>query len=113
MPRDCYSLMTEIPNLPQHCEQTFTFFGTKLSFSTAYHPQTDCLAEYMIQTLEEMVRRLCAYGLELKYFNVLTHYWCALLPALELAYRKSINPINNKTPAIIEIGWNPRIPNIP
>ncbi|MBW0585246.1 hypothetical protein O181_124961 [Austropuccinia psidii MF-1] len=38
-------------------------FGTKLSFSTAYHPQNDCLAERMIQTLEDMVRRLCAHGL--------------------------------------------------
>ncbi|MBW0511229.1 hypothetical protein O181_050944 [Austropuccinia psidii MF-1] len=38
-------------------------FGTKLSFSTAYHPQTDGLAEIMIQTLEDMVREFCAYGL--------------------------------------------------
>ncbi|MBW0554182.1 hypothetical protein O181_093897 [Austropuccinia psidii MF-1] len=31
-------------------------FGSKLSFSTAYHPQTDGLAERMIQTLEDMIR---------------------------------------------------------
>ncbi|MBW0507502.1 hypothetical protein O181_047217 [Austropuccinia psidii MF-1] len=38
-------------------------FGTKLSFSTAYHPQTDGLSKRMIQTLEDMIRRFCAYGL--------------------------------------------------
>ncbi|MBW0589621.1 hypothetical protein O181_129336 [Austropuccinia psidii MF-1] len=38
-------------------------FGTKLSFSTAYHPQPEGLAGRMIQTLEEMVRIVCAYGL--------------------------------------------------
>ncbi|MBW0504853.1 hypothetical protein O181_044568 [Austropuccinia psidii MF-1] len=41
-------------------------FGTKLSFSTAYHPQTDGLAERMIQTSKDMIRRFCAYGLEFK-----------------------------------------------
>ncbi|MBW0526474.1 hypothetical protein O181_066189 [Austropuccinia psidii MF-1] len=38
-------------------------FGTKLSFSTAYHPQTYGLEERMIQTLEDMIRGFCAYGL--------------------------------------------------
>ncbi|MBW0582101.1 hypothetical protein O181_121816, partial [Austropuccinia psidii MF-1] len=59
--------------------------GTKLSFSIAYHPQTDGLEERMIQTLEEMIRRFCAYGLELKDSDGFTHDWCTLIPALELA----------------------------
>ncbi|MBW0511386.1 hypothetical protein O181_051101 [Austropuccinia psidii MF-1] len=59
-------------------------FGTKLSSSTAYHQQTDGLAERMIQTLEDMVRTFVAYGLEFKDCDGFTHYWCTLLPALEL-----------------------------
>ncbi|MBW0588228.1 hypothetical protein O181_127943 [Austropuccinia psidii MF-1] len=38
------------------CTHIHQLFGTKLSFSTAYHPQTDGLAERMIQTLEDMVK---------------------------------------------------------
>ncbi|MBW0574598.1 hypothetical protein O181_114313 [Austropuccinia psidii MF-1] len=85
-------------------------FGTKLSFSTPYHPQTDGLAERMIQTLEDMVRRFCAYGLKFKDCDGFTHDWCTLLPALELAYKTSIHASTNQTPAILEKGWNPKIP---
>ncbi|MBW0555682.1 hypothetical protein O181_095397 [Austropuccinia psidii MF-1] len=49
--------------------------GTKLSFSSAYHPQTAGLAERMIQTLEDMVRRLFEYGLEFKDCDGFTHEW--------------------------------------
>ncbi|MBW0486660.1 hypothetical protein O181_026375 [Austropuccinia psidii MF-1] len=38
-------------------------FGTKLSFYTAYNPQSDGLAERMIKALEDIIRRFCAYGL--------------------------------------------------
>ncbi|MBW0530738.1 hypothetical protein O181_070453 [Austropuccinia psidii MF-1] len=82
-------------------------FGTKLSFSTSCHPQTDGLAEIMIQTLEYMIRRFCAYGLEFKYSYGFTHYWCTLVPALELSYKTSIHSSTGKTPAMIEKGWNP------
>ncbi|MBW0591233.1 hypothetical protein O181_130948 [Austropuccinia psidii MF-1] len=43
----------------------------------------------MIQTLEDM---------------------CTLLPALELAYKTSIHASVNQTPAILEKGWNPKLP---
>ncbi|MBW0534680.1 hypothetical protein O181_074395 [Austropuccinia psidii MF-1] len=86
------------------------FFGPKLSVSTAYHPQTDGLAERMIETLEDMVRRVCAYGLEFKDCDGFTHDWCTLLPALELAYVTSIHASTNQTPALLEKGWNPKLP---
>ncbi|MBW0460635.1 hypothetical protein O181_000350 [Austropuccinia psidii MF-1] len=85
-------------------------FETKLYFSTAYNPQTDGLSERMIQTLEDMVRRFCAYGLESKYCYGFTHDWCTLLPAIELAYKTSIHASTNQTPAILEKGWNPKLP---
>ncbi|MBW0474748.1 hypothetical protein O181_014463 [Austropuccinia psidii MF-1] len=42
----------------------YDILGTQLSFSTAYHPQTDGLDERMIQTMEYILRRFCAYGME-------------------------------------------------
>ncbi|MBW0524883.1 hypothetical protein O181_064598 [Austropuccinia psidii MF-1] len=86
------------------------FFGTKLSFSTAYHPQNDGLAERMIQTLEDMVRRSFAYGLEFRDYDEFTHDWCTLLPALELAYKTSIHASTNQTPSILEKEWNTKLP---
>ncbi|MBW0534260.1 hypothetical protein O181_073975 [Austropuccinia psidii MF-1] len=64
----------------------------------------------MIQTLEDMIRRFCAYGLEFKDFDGVTHDWCTLIPALELAYITSIHSSTCKTPEILEKGWNPRLP---
>ncbi|MBW0573182.1 hypothetical protein O181_112897 [Austropuccinia psidii MF-1] len=84
-------------NIISHRDPKFTsalwtnlhqLFGTKLSFSTAYQPQSDGLAERMIQTLEDK---------------------CTLSPALELAYKTFIHASTNQTPAILEKGWNPNL----
>ncbi|MBW0560650.1 hypothetical protein O181_100365 [Austropuccinia psidii MF-1] len=64
----------------------------------------------MIQTLEDMVRRLCAYGLEFKDCDGCTNDLCTILPALELSYKISIHASTNQTPAILEKGWNPKLP---
>ncbi|MBW0515379.1 hypothetical protein O181_055094 [Austropuccinia psidii MF-1] len=82
--------------------------GTKLSFSTAHHPQTDGPAEKMIQTLEDMIRRFCAYGLEFNYSDGFTNDWCTLIPAMEFAYKTSIHALTGNTPEILEKGWNPK-----
>ncbi|MBW0563933.1 hypothetical protein O181_103648 [Austropuccinia psidii MF-1] len=83
------------------------FFGTKLSFSTAYPPQTDCLAEIMMQTIEQIIRIFSAYGLELEDSDCSTYYWCTLIPALHLEYKTSLHSPTGKTPEMLEKGWNP------
>ncbi|MBW0516710.1 hypothetical protein O181_056425 [Austropuccinia psidii MF-1] len=85
-------------------------FGTKLSVFTAYQQQTDGLYERMIQTLEDMVRRICADDLGFKACDGFTHDWCTLLPALELEFKASIHASTNQTSAIMEKGWNPKLP---
>ncbi|MBW0499933.1 hypothetical protein O181_039648 [Austropuccinia psidii MF-1] len=64
----------------------------------------------MIKILEEMIRRSCAYGFELKDSDEFTHNWCTLIPSLELEYETSIHSSRGQTPSILEKGWNPRLP---
>jgi hypothetical protein len=112
--------MTGIPRIiisdrdPKFTSEFWTglhsMLGTKLAFSTAYHPQTDGLAERMIQTLEDMIRRFCSYGLEFKDNDGYNHDWVSLLPILELAYSTSIYSTTGKPPALLEKGWIPNLP---
>ncbi|MBW0502267.1 hypothetical protein O181_041982 [Austropuccinia psidii MF-1] len=67
----------------------YDMLGTKLEFSTAYHPQTNGLAEMMIQTMEDILRRFYAYGMEYKDHEGYTHDWVTLLPAFQLLYNTS------------------------
>ncbi|MBW0559288.1 hypothetical protein O181_099003 [Austropuccinia psidii MF-1] len=64
----------------------------------------------MIQALEEIIRRFCAYRLKLKDSYGFTHEWCTLIPALELEYKTSVHSSTGQTPDMLEKGWNPRIP---
>ncbi|MBW0487318.1 hypothetical protein O181_027033 [Austropuccinia psidii MF-1] len=92
------------------CTNLHNFFGIKLSFSTAYHLQANGLAEGIIKTLEDMIRRFCAYELELKHSDGFNHDCFTLIHPLELAYKTSVHSSRGQTPAMLEKGWNPRLP---
>ncbi|MBW0483394.1 hypothetical protein O181_023109 [Austropuccinia psidii MF-1] len=85
----------------------YEMLGTKLTFSTDYHPQTDGLAERMIQTMEEILGRFFAYAMEYKDHEGYTHEWVTLLPEVQLANNTSQHSTTGKTPSLIEKGWNP------
>ncbi|MBW0495197.1 hypothetical protein O181_034912 [Austropuccinia psidii MF-1] len=85
----------------------YDMLGTKLPFCTAYHPQTDGLSERMIQTMEDILRRFCAYGMEDKDHEGYTHDWVTLLPEVQLAYNTSQHSTTGKTPSLVEKGWDP------
>ncbi|MBW0513473.1 hypothetical protein O181_053188 [Austropuccinia psidii MF-1] len=80
--------------------------GTKLPFYTAYYPQKDGLAERMIQTMEDILRRFCVYGMEYKDHEGYTHHFVTLLPAVHLAYNTSQHSTTGKSPSGRK-GWNP------
>ncbi|MBW0530999.1 hypothetical protein O181_070714 [Austropuccinia psidii MF-1] len=88
----------------------YDILGTKLAFSTTYHPQKDGLAERMILTMEDDIRRFCAYGIKYKDYEGYTHDWVTLLAAVQLAYNKSQNFTTGKSPSLVEKGWNPLLP---
>ncbi|MBW0573106.1 hypothetical protein O181_112821, partial [Austropuccinia psidii MF-1] len=91
----------------EFCTNLYDMLGTNLSFSTTYHPQTDGLAERMVQIMEDILRRLCSYGMEYKDHEGYTHDLDTLLPAVQLAYNTIQCSTTGKTPSLVEKGWNP------
>ncbi|MBW0545105.1 hypothetical protein O181_084820 [Austropuccinia psidii MF-1] len=88
----------------------YDMLGNKLAFSTSYHPQTDSLAERMIQTMEDIVRRFCAYGMEYKHHEGYTHDLVTLLPAVQLSYSDSKHSTTGKLSSLVEKWRNPPLP---
>ena len=62
------------------CKRLQEALGTKLSFSTAFHPQTDDQSEWMIQILEDMLR-CCILEFQ--------GSWEKYLPLVEFSYNNS------------------------
>ncbi|MBW0495536.1 hypothetical protein O181_035251 [Austropuccinia psidii MF-1] len=64
----------------------------------------------MIQTMEEIIRKLCAYGMEYKDHEGYTHDWVTLLPEVQLTYNTSQASTTGKSSSLVEKGWNPLLP---
>ena len=75
--------------------------GTKLSFSTAFHPRTDGQSERVIQVLEDLLR---ACALDLK------GNWDDYLPLVEFAYNNSFQASIGMTPFEALYGRRCRFP---
>ncbi|MBW0538521.1 hypothetical protein O181_078236 [Austropuccinia psidii MF-1] len=69
------------------CTNLYEILGTKLTFSIAYHPQTDGLVDRRIQTMENILRRF-----------------------LKLADNTSQHSTTGKSPSLVEKAWNPLLP---
>ncbi|MBW0512203.1 hypothetical protein O181_051918 [Austropuccinia psidii MF-1] len=88
----------------------YGMLGTKILFSTEDNPQTDGLAKRMIHTMEYIIRRFCAYGMDYKENEGYTYDWVTLLPAVQLAYNTGQHSTTGKSPSLVEKGWNPLLP---
>ncbi|MBW0512914.1 hypothetical protein O181_052629 [Austropuccinia psidii MF-1] len=64
----------------------------------------------MIKKMEDIIRRLCAYGMEYKDHEGYTHYWFTLVPEVQLDYNTSQNSTTGKSPSMVEKGRNPLLP---
>ncbi|GJP82904.1 hypothetical protein CLOP_g13127 [Closterium sp. NIES-67] len=72
-------------------------FGTKLQFSSAYHPQTDGQTERVNQTMEQLIRTTCTDP----------STWEQSLPLLEFAYNNVTSATTNQSPFFLNYGHDP------
>ena len=75
--------------------------GTKLSFSTTYHPQTDGQTEVVNRTLSTMLRAILKRNLKMRK-ECLSH--------VEFAYNRAEHSTTKVSPFQVVYGFNPRAP---
>ena len=75
--------------------------GTKMKFSTAFHPQTDGQSERLIQVLEDMLR-----GCVMEFSGS----WDRYIPLIEFAYNNSFQSSIGMAPYEALYGWKCRTP---
>ncbi|GKC80815.1 RNA-directed DNA polymerase, partial [Tanacetum coccineum] len=76
----------------------WTRLGSKLQFSSSYHPQTDGQTEVVNQSLGNLLCSLIGDNAK---------QWDFILPQAELAYNRSVNRTTGKSPFEVVCGRNP------
>uniref|UniRef100_A0A803KEW4 Chromo domain-containing protein n=1 Tax=Xenopus tropicalis TaxID=8364 RepID=A0A803KEW4_XENTR len=74
--------------------------GTDLSFSSAYHPQTNGQTERTNQSLEQYLR--C-------YISSNQSLWAEFLPWAEFAFNNSTHSSTGESPFFVVFGYHPRV----
>ena len=82
-------------------EKLHKAMGTRLKFSTTFHPQTDGQSERTIQTLEDILWG-CAIDLQ--------GSWCKYLPLVEFSYNNSYQATIGMAPYEVLYGRKCRLP---
>ncbi|GJP37508.1 hypothetical protein CLOM_g9924 [Closterium sp. NIES-68] len=78
-------------------------FGTKLQFSSAYHPQTDGQTERVNQTMEQLIRTTCTDP----------QTWEKSLPLLEFAYNNAPSATTQQSSFFLNYGQDLVVPSTP
>ncbi|CAI7854072.1 unnamed protein product, partial [Closterium sp. NIES-54] len=85
-------------------QSLFKLHGTRLKFSTAYHPETDGQTERMNRKLEDALRAQV---------NARQTDWDLHLTAIELAYNSTPHLSTGQPPFYLATGQHPRLPMTP
>ncbi|GJP32787.1 hypothetical protein CLOM_g17383, partial [Closterium sp. NIES-68] len=81
-------------------QDTWARYGTRLQFSSAYHPQTDGQTERTNQTMEQLIRTNCPDRKK----------WEDVLPMLEFSYNNAPSSTTNHSPFYLNYEMDPTVP---
>ncbi|GJP49600.1 hypothetical protein CLOM_g8787 [Closterium sp. NIES-68] len=81
-------------------QDTWARYGTRLQFSSAYHPQTDGQTERTNQTMEQLIQTNCPDRKK----------WEDVLPMLEFSYNNVPSATTNHSPFYLNYEMDPTVP---
>uniref|UniRef100_H3H2L9 Integrase catalytic domain-containing protein n=1 Tax=Phytophthora ramorum TaxID=164328 RepID=H3H2L9_PHYRM len=82
--------------------QLFQLLGTRLSMSTASHPETDGQTERANRVVEDVLRS----------FATSFQSWSTFLPMVEFALNNAVHASTGLTPFFVNFGRHPRVPDL-